>query len=50
MVEAVVGSRRAAQAGLLAFAVAKMESVPIEGDRRLTREAGVESASHLPGR
>ena len=37
---------------LLAFTVAKMESVPIEGDRCLTGpgEAGVENASRLPGR
>ena len=37
---------------LLAFAVAKMGSVPIEGDRYLTGpgEAGVENVSRLPGR
>ena len=35
---------------LLAFTVAKKESVPIEGDRCLTGEAGVENASRLPER
>ena len=35
---------------LLAFTVAKMEFVPIEGNRCLTGEAGVEDTSRLPGR
>ena len=50
VVVVAMGSRRAAQAGLLAFTVAKMESVPIEGDRILNGELERKTPLHLSGR